>query len=75
MLLTSPISLKTLRAEYGDDDDDDETALDHIGRETYQCIKSIKHVIYSKSIYSYMYMIDRMLMHLKVLYYIVGGGY
>ncbi len=46
MILTFPIRLKTLRAEYGDDDDDDddETALEHIGRETYQCIKSIKHV-------------------------------
>jgi hypothetical protein len=44
MKLTSPILLKTLRAEYGDDDDDDETALEHIGRETYQCSTSIIHV-------------------------------
>ena len=46
MLLTSPIRLKTLHPEYGDDDDDDddETALEHIGRETYQCSTSIIHV-------------------------------
>jgi hypothetical protein len=43
MLLTSPILLKILQSEYGDDDDD-ETALEHIGRETYQCSTSIIHV-------------------------------
>jgi hypothetical protein len=46
MKLTSPIRLKTLHPEYGNDEtaDDDETALEHIGRETYQCSTSIIHV-------------------------------